>query len=156
MDIRFEIPPDLLTPVDARRTLRDSVRTKLLPVSQRLLAGLRDETAQEGADGLAEQYRLEVTETSSGVEVEFQSESDIWLFWEEDTDPHMPPAGEGSELDQWAEERGLNAFSVAMRIAEEGTEGHHVAARLMSEYEEDLYGAMGEGFGDWVGKLGSG
>lgn len=155
MDISFDIPPELLAPVDVGRNLKNAVRSELLPVSQRLVSALSAGTAAEGAESLAADFTLEVRETGDSVEVEFRNESDIWIFWEEDTAPHMPPFGEGSDLDEWAKERGLKTFPVALRIAEEGTEGHHVGARLMADHEDDLYDAMGRGFGDWVGRLGS-
>ena len=61
-------------------------------------------------------------------------------FLEFGTDPHWPPSGPGSKIEQWASENGMDAFLAARKIARTGVKARRFLFRGFRESREEIDG----------------
>jgi hypothetical protein len=118
----------------------------------RMLSAVRTETPNAG---VRDAYSLVPTQEGASTGFEARNASRAWAFRENDVRAHWAPWGEGTDIAKWAEERGIDPFLVARKIAREGTEGNYIFARAWERYTPAMLQALSGGFGTWVKSYGT-
>jgi hypothetical protein len=77
-------------------------------------------------------YKIKETKRTVTSTIKPSPKADKYaLYVEEGTEPHFPPI---KKLQGWADRHGIPVYAIALKIAREGTEGHH----MWQETYEDL------------------
>ena len=63
--------------------------------------------------------------------------------------PHFPPWND-PELVEWADERGIPPFAVALAVAEHGTPPHAEIPNIVERYEGRIAASMAEGLDEYL------
>lgn len=153
--ITLQLPEALNRAVDSHERFNAAQRHYVSPVFRELLADVQGQTPY---DSIRDAYSIFEGESGQGVEFGLRNSNPIWLYREVDTAPHWAPWGPETSLGQWAEERGIEPFLVARKIAAEGTEGNYIVRDSWKDYEPRIqeasqraFYAWARAFGDWNG-----
>lgn len=154
IQVNIQWPEGALTKADRRATFRRSVGRSM----RRGLQDIADE-AREATNPLfphiASEYRVVQVSATDEIAMAIINDHPHWLWVEVDTRPHMPPWGEGTELNEWSERIGANPFLIARHIAQFGTQGHYFLSDAVEEGEDDLLDRLGDTVGRWVDRFGA-
>jgi hypothetical protein len=137
--ITSQFPESLTTAQDVRGNFKRHQEREVRPVFQAMMSDVQEQTPY---DSIRSGYSMEEEDGGDSYTVSLRNSVPHWIFREEDTRPHWPPWGPGSDLARWSEERGIPAFLVARKISRVGTLGNHIVRDVWADYKDDVIQAQ--------------
>lgn len=152
--VNIEWPEGALTKADRRQTLRRSVGRTMRRQLQHI-AGEASAATNPLFPHIADEYGVVQVSATDELAMAIVNEHPHWLWVEVDTRPHMPPWGEGTELNEWSERIGAHPFLIARHIAQEGTEGHYFLHDAVEDNEDAMWDAIVGTLDRWMARWGA-